>query len=122
MLRVEVDTDELNKLIDELSRQGDNVRAWVADEVTYTALAIESQAKADCPVVTGRLRSSIRALVDREGDSVSAIVGTNVEYAAIVEFGSQALKRRAKPYLYPAYIEEVGKLTKRLKDALGRNR
>ena len=44
----------------------------------------EGYAKADCPVDTSRLRSSISNKVD-EGEK-AAYIGTNVEYAVYVEY------------------------------------
>lgn len=118
MVTISINDGELNRLIEELSRKGDDAKRWLTDEVTYTALEVESRAKEGCPVKTGRLRSSIKALIDSDGDSVSAVVGTNVSYAASVEFGSETLKRRAKPFLYPAYFEAIGKLKERLKNGI----
>ena len=46
------------------------------------AMKAETYAKADCPVDTGRLRNSISN--DVKGDS--AYIGTNVEYAPVIEF------------------------------------
>lgn len=63
-------------------------------------LAVESQARRDCPVDTGRLRSSITSRV--EGST--GIIGTNVEYAAFVEHGTD--KTGAQPFLFPA-VEQI---------------
>ena len=49
-------------------------------------------------VITGRLRNSITHVIDGGEPSVS--IGTNVEYAAYVEYGTS--KSKAKPYLRPA--------------------
>jgi HK97 gp10 family phage protein len=57
---------------------------------------VEGEAKLRTPVDTGRLRGSIASKVD--GDK--AIVGTNVEYAPYVEYGTG--KMRAQPYLRPS--------------------
>lgn len=61
--------------------------------------AAEKNAKAICPVDTGRLRNSISHTQD--GDS--AYIGTNVEYAPYVELGTSRMK--AQPYLRPAATE-----------------
>jgi HK97 gp10 family phage protein len=53
-------------------------------------------AKAKVPVATGRLSDSLR--VRREADDV--FVGTDVEYAAFVEFGTHDAP--AQPFLRPA--------------------
>lgn len=61
-------------------------------------MTAESYAKRDCPVDTGRLRNSITHEVRSEEDAV--YIGSNVEYAAIVEIGSS--RRGGRPYLKPA--------------------
>lgn len=61
-------------------------------------MTAETYAKENCPVDTGRLRNSITHEVEM-GDK-SAIIGTNVEYAAFVELGTSKMK--ARPYLRPA--------------------
>ena len=64
--------------------------------LTKVAIKMTAQAKALCPVDTGQLRNSI----DYSVDGKEAIVGTNVEHAAPVEFGT--FKQAAQPYLRPA--------------------
>lgn len=61
-------------------------------------LRAEGYAKMKCPVDTGNLRNSITHAVD--APSKSAIIGTNVEYAAYVEKGTS--RQKAQPYLEPA--------------------
>jgi len=62
-------------------------------------LVAEGYAKAKCPVDTGRLRNSI----SHAAKGNSAYIGSNVEYAPFVEFGSR--RQHAKPYLKPAATE-----------------
>lgn len=72
-------------------------------------LQAEGYAKMLCPVDTGRLRNSITHTVDVAGQK--AYVGTNVEYAAYVEFGTS--KTRAQPYIQPAvynHTDEYGRM------------
>ena len=63
-------------------------------------LQAEGYAKMLCPVDTGNLRNSISHTVNED----KAIIGTNVEYAAYVEFGTgkfaQDGKGRATPWSY----------------------
>lgn len=58
--------------------------------------AAEGYAKKLCPVDTGRLRNSITHDVDDR----NVFVGTNVEYAPSVEYGTK--KQKAQPFLVPA--------------------
>lgn len=64
--------------------------------------AAEGYAKRDCPVDTGRLRNSIAHTVDESEQA--AYIGTNVEYAAFVEFGTSR-HPEPQPYLRPAATE-----------------
>lgn len=64
--------------------------------VIECGLAIEAQAKDFTTVDTGRLRDSISTAVGRD----EVIVGTNVEYAPYVEYGTS--RNMAQPYLRPA--------------------
>ena len=65
-------------------------------------LFIEGKAKRNCPVDTGNLRNSLTTVMDSDRSSNPALgfVGTNVEYAAFVEFGTRHVA--AQPYLGPA--------------------
>ena len=78
------------------------------------AIVVEADAKKKCPVDTGRLRSSITHEFSwqySELDELVTRVGTNVNYAHYVEFGTYKdfergiRKMAARPYLRPA-IEE----------------
>ena len=67
----------------------------------------EMYAKMLCPVDTGRLRNSITHTSDGE----YAYIGTNVEYAPYVEFGTS--KMAAQPFIRPAaedHAEEYGQI------------
>lgn len=69
----------------------------IDEMVKKAALKVESEAKKICPVDTSRLRNSITT--QRLGKATYG-VGTGVEYAPYVEFGTR--KMGAKPYLRPA--------------------
>ena len=112
---------------------------------------LEGEAVVRVPVVTGRLKgsityaiksaqSSLRApaaggdKINKPSDKYTLHVGTNVEYAPSVEYGSsargerQSLKtrriakatggRQAKPYLRPALDENRGRIVKLFKEKL----
>lgn len=61
-------------------------------------LAAEGYAKRLCPVDTGRLRNSITHVTSYGAKAVC--IGTNVEYARYVEYGTR--KQKPQPYLRPA--------------------
>lgn len=77
------------------------------------ALHVVREAKEIVPVDTGLLRSSIQSKVSKE----EATVGTNVEYAANVEFG---LGQRPQPYLTPAFHNNTDNIKKEIKADLDR--
>lgn len=69
----------------------------IANGVNKAAAVVEAGAKRNCPVDTGYLRASIHTDPAKiEGQSVSATVGTSVEYAPYVEFGTGS--RGGYPY------------------------
>lgn len=70
------------------------------------AKVVEGDAKLRAPVRTGNLRSSITGRVAGE----QAIIGTNVEYAPYMEYGTKVTK--AQPYLRPALDANKNNLLK----------
>ena len=84
----------------------------VKELVRNAAYKIEAEAKRACPVDTGNLRASINTQVS----DYEAAIGTNVEYAAFIQFGTK--KRGATPYLYPALKQVQPEFEERLRDIL----
>ena len=72
-----------------------------AIQKAYEAVGLQGEgyAKMLCPVDTGNLRNSITHFTADDG----AYIGTNVEYAPYVEFGTS--KTPAQPFLEPAATE-----------------
>jgi HK97 gp10 family phage protein len=87
----------------------------IAQALEEIGLTAEGYAKKECPVDTGRLRSSITHLVQTSEDAV--YIGTNVEYAPYVELGTAHMK--AQPFLVPAASEHSGTYRTILKSHLG---
>lgn len=87
--------------------QEDVIRQTI-EEIEKTALRIERDAKLAVPVDTGDLRGSITTDVNSKGDSVSAEIGTDIEYSDVVEFGG--IHQRAQPYLIPSFDNNVTNL------------
>ena len=77
------------------------------DLLTCT-IKVEGDAKKGTPVLTGRLRSSIT----HEVKDLTGKVGTNVDYAPHVEYGTT--KMRPQPYLYPALRGNMDFIKKKL--------
>lgn len=93
--------------VGEWSAAFDGAIARLRDEterkLTKVGLQIQSDARRACPVDTGRLRASIAMEpVVRQGDRFVLKVGTNVEYAPYVEFGTSRM--RPQPFMRPAFL------------------
>ena len=86
--------DNTNKILQEADSS-------VRKKLTLSALVVERRAKMNCPVDTGALRRSITHELSPDGKT--AVVGSNMEYAAFVELGTS--KMAARPYLKLALIQ-----------------
>ena len=76
------------------------------EEVISNAGAIAlTEARNKVPVDTGALKGSLTLEVERNGDQSSATVGSILEYAPFVEYGSSG--RPPKPFMEPA-LEVAG--------------
>lgn len=69
-------------------------------------LRVQNAARELCPVDTGRLRASIVSVPGRDTIGPYVEVGTNVEYAPFVEYGTS--RAPAQPFLRPALAEVAG--------------
>lgn len=87
---ITVDTSKLDARLKRLPSQ---IEASMLRAVKRLAIELQGYVKSDklsgqvLHVRTGNLRSSINQEVTQEGSVISGIVGTNVEYAAIHEYG-----------------------------------
>lgn len=66
-------------------------------------IVAEGYAKINCPVDTGRLRNSITH--ERNDAEGQVQIGSNVEYATFVEYGTSRMK--AQPFLEPAILDNI---------------
>jgi len=85
MADIEYDLSELMKGSDEAVKA---VMRGIKLGVTYSSIAIKRDAVALCPVDTGRLRGSIAREIRKTEGGFECVVGTTVEYAPYVEFGT----------------------------------
>ncbi|MFJ4649475.1 HK97-gp10 family putative phage morphogenesis protein [Streptomyces bobili] len=74
----------------------------VARAVDRTRIDVQNEARRRAPVDTGRLRSSIVSRAEGGGRSVGYVIGSNVNYAAAVEYGTapHVIKPKYKRALY----------------------
>lgn len=134
-------------LLRKLEQLGEVARGQVMERaVVAGALLVQNEAKARAPYFTGNLRRSIHIgghgdlAGDYSGvkgevgqipapevgdDNVSVYVGTNVEYAARVEFGfndtdslGRTFNQAAQPYMRPAIDETRDQVRQEIAEAL----
>lgn len=87
---------------------------------------IKNEAQVRVPVLTGTLRRSITVQIsESNATSASAAIGTNLAYAARIEFGFNGRDRLgrlysqpARPYLRPAFDQERENAYREIQDAL----
>lgn len=94
MISISITPDSLNKAFADLNKYSGLVKERVKKEVIRTAYAIDSKSKSLVRVDKGRLRQSIHPEFTIGSLNVSipnngAVVGTNVEYASHVEYGTK---------------------------------
>ncbi len=80
--------------------------------VLRTAQLVHNKAKEHCPVRTGQLKNSITLLPAKD----SAIIFTDVEYAAMVELGTS--RQRPQPFLSRGISEGAKKAGEIFKEEL----
>ncbi|MDX3074619.1 HK97 gp10 family phage protein [Streptomyces sp. MI02-7b] len=92
-----------------LGRMSDDVRR----ALVQTGVDVQNRARELCPVDTGRLRASIVHRVEGGGRSVGVVIGTNVSYAADVEYGTKPhviLPKNKKALYWPGAAHPVSKV------------
>lgn len=118
-------SNEVSVKIEGMDKLLANIKKWhlvkrqaVKDILKETGFKVEAQAKANCPVKTGRLRASLSTNWSGSGkkrgriggkakaddgigepkgeDGLTVVVGTNVEYGPSVEFGHVAKSKQGE--------------------------
>lgn len=100
LMSIKVDLKGIKRLEKVLKEAPEVLRDELKRALLELGLTIEATAKKFCPVDTGLLRSSITP--ETVGD-FEIHVGTNVEYAPYVEYGTK--RTPAQPYFEPAYLD-----------------
>ena len=95
-----VEIKGLDSLMRKLDRMGGNVLDALDKAVRETALVAQGDARQNAPVDTGALKGSISTEFDRNAESSTGTVYTNIEYGLYQEMGT--VKMAAHPYMMPA--------------------
>ncbi|WP_328934150.1 MULTISPECIES: HK97 gp10 family phage protein [unclassified Streptomyces] len=94
--------------------------AEVARAVDRTRIDVQNEARRRAPVDTGRLRSSIVSRTEGGGRSLGYVVGTNVNYAAAIEYGvaeRDIFPSEKKALFWPGAAHPVGKVHQKARPA-----
>lgn len=86
-----------------LARELKRMELRTESDLARFGILVQNGARVRCPVDTGRLRASIMSTPGRDGRGPYVDIGTNVEYAPFVEYGT--MRTRAQPYLRPALMD-----------------
>ena len=133
----------LRELMAKLNGMQGNSTEALKKGIGRACARIQADAKQNCVVDTGRLRASIVTEVHIEGNTVVGTVGTNVEYAPYVEFGTgrkgdpsvehttkeswvynangrfyTSHGNEPKPFLYPAFRANRDKIENDITDSV----
>lgn len=95
---------DVSKAVEAANAGRQNVETKLLKGVEKALTVIEADAKRNCPVDDGRLRSSITHTVEATDEQARGRVGTNVEYAPYVHEGTGIYAKngdgRKKPWVY----------------------
>ena len=129
--------ENLDKLISKLEKLDD-----VNQAMEQACILVDNEAKIKCPVDNGLLRNSITHYIEDNPNELIGVVGTNVEYAPYVEFGTgiysslgngrqdrwkykdakgewhSTIGQHPQPYLQPALEENRRKIEKMFKEQI----
>jgi len=139
---MEVKLEGMSGALNKIRALKDRINDQVMKAVLAGAIDVEADAKDLCPVDTGRLQNSITHTEPKAvlGAEISAKVGSNLEYAPAVEFGTKPhlapvgnwpgkhgfaksvhflfVSGKKQPYLYPALQKNFNQISKRIEKAV----
>lgn len=118
-MKFKIETN-MEAFLRELSGNSESALNAASQELINTAYDVEAAAKENIKinetVDTGRLLGSIKTKHKKSNGLVEASVGTNVEYANYIEYGTK--KMGAKPFLNPAFDSKTEGLDQRIRQAI----
>lgn len=105
-------TENFKEVANSLKSKSEAATRAAERELQLSALEVESKAKQNAPVDTGMLRASISTT----GGGSEYEVGTNIEYAPFIEYGTRY--QAAQPFLSPAFQLVIRNLPQRIERAI----
>ena len=124
-----VSTKDIQKTLKDIDIKREDIRENIMNELNYTGLKVQSEAKLKAPSNDGRLRASIGTINATMTDLTTAVVAGGespnegmVNYAPYVEFGTKKKVRVPAGYeqLARQYKGKTGKKFADLKSAIAR--
>ncbi len=108
----------VNQAVRSLRELGEHVLTAAKAELKNGADLIVNDAKSRCPVRTGKLRDSIKAVRKKDGAlyqiSADARNQNNIPYGQFVEFDPKI----AQPFLYPAFYANMDTVKNNVRNAV----
>ena len=121
MTDIDVEVTGIEELQQELERIVTDIeRVGLVGGIRDATLLVQRDAKRNSPVDTGRLRASITPELRRKKDRVIGVVGTNVDYAPLVEEPGPVRGVGRRPYLEPSLMENRDRIIAIIERAIGR--
>ena len=98
MARDKIEIKGLDSAIKDLKKLGKTISIPIKSGITKATKKCQKRAKLLCPVDKGALRNSINTEIRAKAEGVAGEVGTNLEYAACVEYGTGPTGNGTYPY------------------------
>lgn len=125
-MQIKLDTKELSVFAKALANESDKLRTELKKAMVSSVLDVQTTAKKPgyVPLDTGNLRRSItHDPVKFKGNGIVGIIGSNLDYAAIHEFGGKtgrnhSITIKPKRYLQRAIEDNEDKIKDRFKRLL----
>ena len=96
-MKIEIDD---TRVLAKFQRMANEAPRACEDIVSNLGAVALKEARNKVPVDTGALKGSLTLEVERNGNQSSAIIGSNLEYAPPVEYGTSY--QSPQPYMRPA--------------------
>lgn len=104
-----VEIKGLDSLRRKLQSLGGDIEKATARGVASASEGIRESAVEHCPKDTGDLRESVYLKIVRSKGTITGFIGTNVEYAACVEFGTGPTGNGTYPYPVSGLVYKADK-------------